>query len=74
MSSCCPHPFDAHQVHATCQAVIHYPSEDYPCLCTEFRGEAASCEQCEHDHAKHVVKRICVPGGGEPCSCEAGSR
>ncbi|MGN6183280.1 MAG: hypothetical protein ACTHQM_06445 [Thermoanaerobaculia bacterium] len=69
MSPCCPHPDQEHQLLATCQKVIHYPSEDYPCLCTGFRGEGETCAECEHEKSSHVVTRVCKPASGEYCNC-----
>jgi len=59
VSTCCPHPEEEHRLLATCQEVIHYPSEDYPCLCEGFEGERAKCEECSHAREKHVVVRVC---------------
>lgn len=69
MSRCCPHTEEEHQLLATCQEVIHYPSEDYPCLCVGFRGAGARCEECEHAKTAHVVTRVCKPRNGEYCGC-----
>lgn len=69
MSSCCPHPDSEHQLLATCQEVIHYPSEDYPCLCTGFRGAAGKCAECEHAESAHVITRVCKPSSGDYCPC-----
>jgi hypothetical protein len=69
MSSCCPHGENEHHLLATCQDVIHYPSEDYPCLCTEFEGTGEKCEECSHRKASHVVTRVCKPENGEYCAC-----
>jgi len=67
MSACCPHSVDKHQLLATCQQVIHYPSEDYPCLCRGFEGDGDSCAECEHARGHHVVTRVCAE-----CGCGAG--
>lgn len=64
MSRCCPHEDEQHRSLATCQDVIHYPSEDYPCLCTGFEGEEKRCRKCEHARESHVVKRVCTE-----CAC-----
>ena len=64
MSACCPHPEAGHQLVAICQQVIHYPSEDYPCLCTGFAGAGEKCERCEHARAQHSRARVCGA-----CSC-----
>ena len=69
MSSCCPHPDADHQVVGTCQKVIHYPSEDYPCLCSGFSGAGETCERCEHDRSQHSRARVCKPASGEFCAC-----
>lgn len=72
MSRCCPHREDEHHVLPTCQEVIHYPSEDYPCLCHGFRGDADLCLECDHPRRKHVITRVCRPGSGEFCACGTG--
>lgn len=38
-----------------CEEVIHYPSEDYPCLCEELvlDESARVCLECGHEAAKH---------------------
>jgi len=38
-----------------CEEVIHYPSEDYPCLCEQLVVDDAGkiCLACEHDARKH---------------------
>jgi hypothetical protein len=64
MNACCPHPPEEHQLLATCQQVIHYPSEDYPCLCHGFDGDADLCLACDHAKRHHVVTRVCAE-----CSC-----
>jgi hypothetical protein len=72
MSACCPHPEVVHTIDRTCEQVIHYPSEDYPCLCgTGFiPGEdPVVCRECGHSPAKHVKSRVCKPASGEYCVC-----
>jgi len=52
---------------ATCQEVIHYPSEDYPCLCPGFTaGDAPNRCTCEHAQTSHVMLRVC-----RECACRA---
>jgi hypothetical protein len=38
-----------------CEEQIHYPDEDYPCLCELLVLDAAGkvCVTCEHDARKH---------------------
>ena len=37
-----------------CHEVIHYPSEDYPCLCERLvLDEAGNCLECGHTAEKH---------------------
>jgi hypothetical protein len=38
-----------------CEEVIHYPSEDYPCLCERLVLDESGkvCVACEHDARKH---------------------
>lgn len=68
--SCCPHPDSDHIAIEACQEVIHYPSEDYPCLCTGYvPGEGEICQVCEHRHTSHKVTRVCRPESGELCAC-----
>lgn len=70
MSRCCPHGDEEHRLLATCQVVIHYPSEDYPCLCHGFLGDADVCLECDHPRAKHVTMRVCTPSD-QSCTCNA---
>lgn len=72
MSPCCPHQPDEHEILSACQEVIHYPSEDYPCLCTGFEGDER-CLRCEHPKKSHAVLRVCKPRSGEHCSCSRSS-
>ena len=48
---------DGHEI--ICHEEIHFPSEDYPCLCDElFVDETGTiCLQCGHGVAKHAVNR-----------------
>lgn len=69
MAACCPHPDEDHQILAMCEEVIHYPSEDYPCLCEGFTGSSETCERCQHARDRHVTVRVCRPSSGEFCSC-----
>jgi hypothetical protein len=64
MDRCCPHPPDEHDLITACQEVIHYPSEDYPCLCTGWVGTGEKCEQCGHARRSHTVTRVC-----RQCEC-----
>jgi len=54
-----------------CQDVIHYPSEDYPCLCVGFETGATSgvCRNCEHKREAHTWARVCRPESKEYCAC-----
>lgn len=40
-----------------CEEVIHYPSEDYPCLCERLVLDESGkiCRDCEHDARKHTT-------------------
>ena len=69
MTGCCPHEEDEHHLLPTCQEVIHYPSEDYPCLCTHFAGDGAKCDECGHVQTSHIVMRVCKPDSGGHCEC-----
>lgn len=69
MNPCCPHPDEEHELLAACQEVIHYPSEDYPCLCTGFEGDADLCTHCHHARRQHTLTRVCKPKSGEYCGC-----
>lgn len=69
MNRCCAHAEEEHHVLPTCQEVIHYPSEDYPCLCTRFAGSGDRCEDCHHPRKAHVITRVCKPDSGEFCDC-----
>ena len=43
-----------------CEEVIHYPSEDYPCLCERLvlDDSGKTCRECEHDARKHTTVTI----------------
>lgn len=71
MTICCSHSEDEHHAISTCQEVTHYPSEDYPCLCSGFAAEQSSdrCSRCGHARAQHATARICKPAMGEYCGC-----
>ena len=71
MSACCPHSEAEHVVVATCEEVIHYPSEDYPCLCTGFVAaeDARLCASCHHSRTHHGRWRVCKPASGAFCAC-----
>ena len=71
MSACCPHQDEEHRLTNMCQDVIHYPSEDYPCLCIGFESGAQPtvCRNCEHRREAHVWARVCKPASGEYCAC-----
>lgn len=64
MSACCPHPDASHHLIEVCQQVIHYPSEDYPCLCAGFAGNSERCDRCQHARGLHTKTRTC-----DECSC-----
>jgi hypothetical protein len=42
-----------------CEEQIHYPDEDYPCLCEELRVDPSGerCVQCGHLATKHTIAR-----------------
>ena len=70
--SCCVHAPSEHYVIQTCDQVIHYPSEDYPCLCSGFEPspvEPEVCVLCEHALIRHAVVRVCGPASGDFCEC-----
>jgi len=70
MSRCCPHEDEKHQLLTTCQEVIHYPSEDYPCLCAALAADGSGkCAECGHKDTSHVVTRICTE-----CGCSSAVR
>lgn len=54
-----------------CQDVIHYPSEDYPCLCIGFENGATQgkCRNCEHERESHAWARVCRPDAKDYCAC-----
>jgi len=41
-----------------CEEMIHYPSEDYPCLCERLVLDDSGkiCLQCGHDVTRHRVR------------------
>lgn len=66
----CGHDLGDHVETSICQKVIHYPSEDYPCLCTGYVAtENGDCAECEHPVGLHVTVTRCKPPGGELCVC-----
>lgn len=66
----CGHPESDHATLRVCQAVIHYPSEDYPCNCSgEAPIQEGKCSECDHRAVEHVEKRRCSPSSGEICTC-----
>lgn len=71
MMTCCPHPDSEHRLSTNCHELIHYPSEDYPCLCEKFEpGEDPDrCAGCRHEAAQHEKLRVCRPVSGELCPC-----
>lgn len=70
MAGCCSHADDEHEKANICTEQIHYPSEDYPCLCDGFVRDADGvCTACGHKSDKHAVTRRCVPRSGEECDC-----
>jgi hypothetical protein len=69
MTRCCPHNEDEHAHVTVCTEQIHYPSEDYPCLCDGIGGDEALCETCGHKRGSHIVERVCRPTTGESCNC-----
>jgi hypothetical protein len=72
MTDPCTHSDAEHHLVNVCEEVIHYPSEDYPCMCTGFaKGSDGSCGGCQHAAAKHVDMRICRPATGEFCTCRS---
>ena len=66
--TCCAHTENEHREVTVCQEQIHYPSEDYPCLCERMAGENV-CTTCGHKRESHVVKQMCRPASGESCRC-----
>jgi hypothetical protein len=69
MTNCCPHEENEHAHETICLDQIHFPSEDYPCLCDGISGEGAKCENCGHKRETHLHKRVCRPKSGESCNC-----
>jgi hypothetical protein len=71
MASCqCGHPDSDHKLRHTCEEVIVYPSEEYPCGCERFAPSMSDdCITCGHVRAKHSVIVRCRPSSGEICGC-----
>jgi hypothetical protein len=71
MNACCKHSEEDHRVVNGCVEVIHYPSEDYPCVCESFDPDDAveRCITCGHPASKHPTLRVCRPASGEVCVC-----
>ena len=70
-SVCCGHTDKEHHLTSMCQDLIHYPSEDYPCLCIGFEsGEKKGvCRNCSHRKDAHAWARVCRPSSTEVCGC-----
>lgn len=66
---CCSHQDSEHHLAQSCLDVIHYPSEDYPCLCSRYAPSEGEKCQCGHGRATHVTARVCRPESGEVCEC-----
>jgi hypothetical protein len=44
-----------------CDVQIHYPSEDYPCLCDRLVAQAdGACATCTHPVEKHISRDVPV--------------
>ena len=69
MTICCEHSPEEHHVADVCHQMIHYPSEDYPCVCNGLVAEANVCSACGHAAGQHTRERVCRPAGGEFCAC-----
>jgi len=71
MSTCqCGHPDSDHKLRHTCDEVIVYPSEEYPCGCERFAASMSNdCITCGHLRTKHSVIVRCRPASGEICGC-----
>jgi len=69
MRICCEHGPEEHHVVDVCQQVIHYPSEDYPCVCNRLAAQGDVCATCQHPVAQHTRERVCRPVSGEYCGC-----
>ncbi len=69
--TCCEHSEQEHVVVSICDEQIHYPSEDYPCLCESFAagGDGSACASCGHNAPAHVMMRLCRPASGSDCIC-----
>ena len=60
----CDHAPDCQKDAIICTDQIHYPSEDYPCLCEGVVPPVGTvCEACGHPSAKHLVTRHCTVCG-----------
>jgi hypothetical protein len=69
-TTCCEHKPEEHHVVDVCQQVIHYPSEDYPCVCTGLVvRDDDTCADCGHTVTQHTVERVCRPEDGRVCGC-----
>lgn len=72
MTGCCVHDEKSHVTITICEEQIHYPSEDYPCVCDQVLPDSAGkCLTCGHKATKHTATRICRPPSGESCDCHA---
>jgi len=70
MLDCCAHGEEEHDAATICEVQIHYPSEDYPCVCEGLVTEGLSdtCVDCGHGAEKHLVTRCC-----RSCHCRTSS-
>lgn len=66
----CGHNESVHVAVHTCQVQIHYPNEDYPCVCGRFAesDDPLVCSECEHPKAMHKLEFRCRPKG-DFCTC-----
>lgn len=69
MRICCEHSPEEHHDVDVCHQVIHYPSEDYPCVCNGLAAQGDVCVTCQHPVAQHTRERVCRPVSGEYCGC-----
>ncbi len=71
MKICCEHKPEEHHVVELCHQVIHYPSEDYMCVCEGLVAGGNVCASCGHSAGDHGRERICRPNDGAFCPCRS---
>ncbi|HEY5610116.1 MAG TPA: hypothetical protein VIL97_02830 [Thermoanaerobaculia bacterium] len=67
----CGHSDADHVLLSACQEQVHYPDEDYPCMCADFApgSDAVLCAECGHKRERHLDVMRCKQPLASACSC-----